>query len=204
MKPRAIRSTCVSSVPDPSLPLIAAIGLDADRRERASRLLSERFHDPGRPLWSKAELGFVALELEDMRGSASEEYAGIIVQALTGDHPENLMTSWRNHLVDAATRLDPNVAARLLTAAMEPEAYAYDLFKLARALATVAERLKPAEAERICGEAAHTLVAALEREKDPNAHTWFAMAMWGLSARVGTSGGRPDANDSLAPSARRV
>ena len=88
MRPRAIRLGVRQLRARSEPALIAAVGLDADRRERASRLLSERLRDPGRPLWSKAEVGFVALELEDQAGPASEEYAGIIVQALRGDHPE--------------------------------------------------------------------------------------------------------------------
>ena len=55
---------------------------------------------------------------------------------------------------------------------------------LAWALASVSERLEPAEAARICGQAAHTLVAALEREKDPNEHRWLAMALQSLASRM--------------------
>src|SRR5207253_1669578 len=101
--------------------LIAAVGLDTGRRERASKRLSERLRDPGRPLWSKAEVGFVALEFEDRAGPVAEEYAGIIVQALTGDHPENLRTSWRAHLIEGSARLDPSIAAHLLAATLERE-----------------------------------------------------------------------------------
>src|SRR5207302_11341532 len=92
--------------------LIAAVGLDTGKRERASGLLSERLRDQGRPLWSKAEVGFVALELEDSAGPVAEEYAGIIVQALKADHPENLGASWRNHLIGGSARLDPSIASR--------------------------------------------------------------------------------------------
>ncbi len=163
--------------------LIAAVGLDTDRRERASSILSERLHEQGRPLWSKAEVGFVALELEDTPGPASEEYAGIILQALGGDHPENLMTSWRHHLVDAATRLDPSIAARLLVAAMEPKTQAYDRFKLAVALATVANRLEPAEAARICGQAVQILLNALALDKGTG-RDFSVGALRELSARL--------------------
>ncbi len=111
MRPRAIRLALGQLRARSEPALIAAVGLDTGGRERASRLLRERLRDEGRPLWSQAEVGFVALELEDKAGPASEECAGIIVQALTVDHAENLRTSWRNHLIEGSARLDPSVSA---------------------------------------------------------------------------------------------
>ena len=71
--------------------LIAAIGLDTGRRERASRLLGEQTPRPTElSPQDKAEVGFVALELDDQAAPASEEYARVIVQAMAADHVENL------------------------------------------------------------------------------------------------------------------
>ena len=169
MRPRAIRSRVRQLRARSEPALIAAVGLDTGARERASRLLSERFHDQGRPLWSKAEVGFVALELEDPDGPASEEYAESIVQALRGNDPENLWTSWRNHLIEGSTRLDPSIAARLLAAAMERETDAGGLLRVASALATVASRLEQAEAIRNCRKPALILANALAVEADVDA-----------------------------------
>ena len=137
--------------------LIAAVGLDAGARDCASRLLTERLGDSVYPLRSKAEMAFVAMELEDRVGPASEECAGIIVQALAEDLPEDSRMSWRNHLIDASARLEPVTAAGLVVAAMEREKEATACSQLALALANVAPRLDPAEAARFCGRAARIL-----------------------------------------------
>ena len=164
----------------------------ADRRGRA-RLRSTRARiqaaeraapRPGTSALEQGRSGFRRAGARGYAGPSSEEYAGIIVEALRGDHPESRMTFWRNHLVDAATRLDPNVAARLLAAAMEPQSHPYERSNLAWTLASVAERLEPLEAARICGQAARTLVVALEREKDLNKDQALSETLWRLSARL--------------------
>jgi serine/threonine protein kinase len=146
--------------------LVAAVGLDVGRRERTVRLLGERLSDPGRPLWSKAEVALVALELQEQAGTASDHHAEAIVQALTADHPENLMNSWRNHLIEGSARFDPSIAARLLAAVIERETDADGRTQMASALATVARRLTQTEAARICGPAAKILAKALAVDTD--------------------------------------
>jgi hypothetical protein len=185
--PIAVRQLRARSEPT----LIAAVGLDTGRRERASRLLSERLRDQARPLWSKAEVGIVALELEDRAGPVAEESAGIIVQALKDDHPENLRTSWRNHLIEGSARLDPSIVAHLLVATLERETDADVRSKVARALATVASRLERAEAARICGPAAQTLASALDMKvsEPPSPESGMMGGMTGMMMMRGMMGG---------------
>ncbi len=161
--------------------LVAAVGLDTSRRASASRLLSERLRDQDRPLWSKAELALLALELEDQPGAAPDDYAGIVVQALGADRPENLRTAWRNHLIDGSTRLEPRIAARLLAATMDRETSAEGRYQMASALTTVANGLERPEAELICGGAAQCLANALAQEENSGRHP-LATALAELSA----------------------
>jgi tRNA A-37 threonylcarbamoyl transferase component Bud32 len=152
--------------------LVAAVGLDTERRDRAARLLSERLRDPGRPLWSRATVGVVALELKDQPEPALEQHAGIIIQALARDQPEDIVTPWRNHLVEASNRLEPGIAARLLIAMLERETNVDDRYRVASAVTTVASRLEPAEAARLCGKPANILARTLAQETDIDAgHT---------------------------------
>ena len=108
------------------------------------------------------------MELEDRVGPASEECAGIIVQALAEDLPEDSRMSWRNHLIDASARLEPVTAAGLVVAAMEREKEATARSQLALALANVAPRLDPAEAARFCGRAARILAIGPAGEESAN------------------------------------
>ena len=185
-RPRAIRSPCAQLRARSEPALIAAVGLDAGRREWASRLLLERLHDQGRQLQSKAEVGFIALELDDKAGPGPDEYAAVIIQALSSDDPEKPTTSWRNHLVEGSTRLDPRIAALLLATTIEREVDVYNQYQAASALATVASQLEPAEAARICSHPAQVLAIALAaQETDFNTRTYLTNALVEVSVRLG-------------------
>jgi predicted Ser/Thr protein kinase len=178
--------------------LIAALGLDTERRQRASRLLRERLLDQSHPLRSRAEVAFVALELGDEAGPALDEPAQIIVQAMQADRPEPLGTSWRAHLVDASAQLDPNVAAVLLVAAIERDADASGRVRLASALTAVADRLEAPEAARMCGRAARTLAAALAQEKEDDASANLAAALTEVLTRTDPAEAAPMLTTALA------
>lgn len=101
--------------------LIAAIGLDPDRRERASALLQGKVRDPKLQLANRVESAIVELELEDRAGQVTEEASNLIVQSLSGKDPESPRTSWLKHLVDASNRIDHTVANGLLAPLLEKE-----------------------------------------------------------------------------------
>ena len=62
--------------------LIAAVGLDVEKRKRAARLLSERIRDPRFQLREKTNLAFVALESEDLSSTELNEACDILFQDL--------------------------------------------------------------------------------------------------------------------------
>jgi tRNA A-37 threonylcarbamoyl transferase component Bud32 len=163
--------------------LIAAVGLDAEKRKRAARLLSERLGDPGLPLQSKVDLAFVALELEDRASPETEEECGFLIQGLAGDFPDQHQ-AWTRRLIAVSARIDPSLAARTLAEALRRDTNADARTSLALALSEVAGRMDPTEAARICGQAAKTLAEALGRETDANARTSLAKALSEVSGRM--------------------
>ena len=101
--------------------LIAAIGLDPGRRERASALLQGKVRDPKLQLANRVESAIVELELEDRAGPVTEEATNLIVQSFSGKAPEFPENSWLKHLVDVSDRIDHTVANGLLAALLEKE-----------------------------------------------------------------------------------
>ena len=129
--------------------LIAAVGLDAEKRKRVARLLSERLGDPGLQLQSKVDLAFVALEFEDPGTPETEEECGFLIQGLSGNFPDQHMT-WRKRLIAVSARIDPSIAAKTLARALGRETNSDALSSLASALSGVASRMDPTEAGPIC------------------------------------------------------
>jgi len=140
--------------------LIAAVGLDRGRRDRASKLLTEKLRDPKLPLPNKVDLAFVALELEDRPSPATEEYAGIIEQAVAAERSDGRRWAWEQHLLMSSARLDPSISSRLLVNALEHHAKVAEHHPtLAESVTSVAARMEPADA-------AHVLFTALARETE--------------------------------------
>ena len=125
--------------------LIAAIGLDTEKRRQAARLLSERLGYPGLQLQSKVDLAFVALEVEDPGTPETEEECGLLIQGLAGDFPDHHVT-WRTRLIAVSAQIDPSIAARTLAEALGRETDANARSFLASALSTVSGRMDPTEA----------------------------------------------------------
>ncbi|MFI5457041.1 MAG: serine/threonine-protein kinase [Isosphaerales bacterium] len=157
--------------------LIAAVGLDLGRRDRASKLLTEKLGDSKLPLPNKVESAFIALELEDRPGLATKECAGIIVQALAADGSNDLRSAWEQHLAKSSARLDPSISSRVLVTALEHETDAVVRSALAESLTSVSARMEPAEA-------AQGLSAALARETDANARNTLATGLASTAKRL--------------------
>ena len=181
--------------------LIAAVGLDAEKRKPAARLLAERLGDAELQLQSKVDLAFVALEFADRASPETEEELGLI-NRLSGDilDPERLIA--------VSARIDPGIAAKMLAEALGgvPDAGARSSSRksrrmrsggmmgggmmgggmmmnppasllLASALTGVAGRMDPTEAACICGQAAKALAEALGRETDVQARSSLVSAL---------------------------
>ena len=92
--------------------LIAAVGLDLMRRDRAAKLLADRFLDAdlGTPA-HRADAALIALELEDQAGVATRDCAATVIEAVGASQPESERIDWKYHLKHAAGRLEPNTLA---------------------------------------------------------------------------------------------
>ena len=74
--------------------LIAAVGLDESKRDRAVELLEQRLHDPERSPIEKGDVAFIALELADRPGSLTEACARSIIEALASNPPDAIRRRW--------------------------------------------------------------------------------------------------------------
>ncbi len=171
--PMAVRQLLARAEPA----LIAAVGLDSMRRDRAAKLLADRFLDPklGTPA-HRADVALIALELEDQAGAATRDCTATVIEAAAASQPGSGASDWQFHMTHNVARLEPNTLAQMLAQikVRNPIHVTRGLFiHVTRGLLegdglfgplveTVAERLDPAEAERIV----QMLSAALVREKD--------------------------------------
>ena len=112
--PIAVRQLRARSEPA----LIAALGLDLDRRDRALRLLAERLCDPTLPLSLKAEIAFLALEIEDQPGPITEESSAIIAQGSLENFPGTSGQPQKRTSGNAFVELSPRAAAQAVAAAL--------------------------------------------------------------------------------------
>ena len=145
--------------------LIAAIGLDPDRRARTSRRLVERLSQSKLPLTSRAEIAFLLLDIGEGSGSATEDASEIILTARAGDLPPDLRAAWMGHIAwddgDNILKLsdsrDPSVAVRLLSNAIKQETDRNARYYLRQALGKASTRLGGLQAVR-------ALLAAIESD----------------------------------------
>jgi hypothetical protein len=163
--------------------LIAAVGLDVEKRRQAARLLSERLRDPGHQLQSKVDLAFVALGFEDRASPETQEKCGFLIQGLAGDFPDQ-HEAWRTWLIALSARIDPSIAAKTLADALARETDADARSFLASALSSAAGRMDAAQAARICGQAAKTLADAFGRETTTGAGSNLTSALSSVAGRM--------------------
>ena len=164
--------------------LIALLGLSPDRRMRASKRLSERLVDPALSLTMRAEVAFLVLEIEDRPSAATDEAAAILSRAFAANVPPHVRNAWRQHLEHHTGRFEPLAAAGAVVSAMEWEKNGLALDSLSLSLSSLASRLEPAEATKLCGRAAGLVVSAIEREKDADALGSLSSALSSLASRL--------------------
>ncbi len=158
--------------------MIAAVGLDWGKRQRASQLLAGRIRDTTLPLRSKTDLALIALELEDRPGSEIGECASIIGKALAEDTLSALRTAWVQHTIAASDRLDPDAAVSALATALEHQTDASS-----ESRAQLAEALVEATQKIEAGEAARVLVGTLERESQKFPQQKLVEGLFGYQSR---------------------
>jgi hypothetical protein len=163
--------------------LIAALGLDAEKRRQATRLLTERLGDSGLQPQSKVDLAFVALEVEDRPSPEGERECGFLIQGLPGKFPDQ-HEAWRTRLITISARIDPSLAARTLADAFGHETNENGRLSLASALSAVAARIQSADAASICAQAAKTLADAVGRETNTSSRPALASALSTVAGRM--------------------
>ena len=142
--------------------LIAAIGLDPEKRVHGSRLLAERVFDSTLNLKQKCDIALLALELEDWPGIASEKYSKIIIEALAEEQVEQTRQAWERHVWEFFPRLDQSVAIPLLDAVVvrDPDPPYGQLLKIDSLGDTSSVQGKT---RRFCGQAIRVLDALHHR-----------------------------------------
>jgi tRNA A-37 threonylcarbamoyl transferase component Bud32 len=176
--------------------LIAAVGLNPERRRRAEQLLMNQLQAPGLRQQQQLDLAYLTASLGELEPATIQHLADVFLG-------EVLLkaTRWNRgetaKFTTVAKALRPPDGARLLEQALEKDPDALAAGQLAIALADVAARLEPAEGAQVLAralgrmnpnarseltqglvdvaarlelaEAAHVLGGALEKETD-----WFA------------------------------
>ena len=133
--------------------LIAAIGLDPVRRERASAFLRDRVQDPKRELANRVEAAFIQLELEDQPGPATQSRHELDRPVVSEKPLASFRASWLRHLIDAPGRIDHTVANGLLAALLEKETDWNARAEIASTLVTSSARMDPTARVRLLGTA---------------------------------------------------
>jgi serine/threonine protein kinase len=148
--------------------LIAAVGLDPDKRRRTAQLLGKRFQAKGLNLRHQFDLVSTAVILGDMEPANAAKAADILLEVLA--HPDVLAMPDRTlvyrdevveMLVNVAGRLRAGEsdqvlrhAARVLVQEVEKEPIgSWDGRRLVRCLAAVAAKVEPSEAVTLFTEA---------------------------------------------------
>jgi len=133
--------------------LIAAVGLDPEKREHALALLTKRLSETGLPPAQKAEIALMALVLADRPGPVTETCAEAFAVAIKAGSPPPMLAAWKNHLSRDIELLEPDTMARLILMVLRREKTAAEFGNLTLTLAQLASRLEPARAASVCEEA---------------------------------------------------
>ncbi len=163
--------------------LIAALGLNDRKRSQAVRNLSEGIANGGAQLSIRVDMAFLAIELAMEPGIDLEEAWAVLANALAQDVPEHGEV-WRTRLLALAERIDPNVAVRVLAAALGRPRDAQNVGSLASKLFQLTRWIESREAARIGSQFAGILAVVLERERDPDSLSGLASEISRLSARL--------------------
>jgi predicted Ser/Thr protein kinase len=145
--------------------LIAAVGLDSEKRLRVERLLTEQLQAPDLARQHQIDLIITTVAVGNLEPTNGRRLADLLLRLLArGDRAESAQLIYG--LKEAAKQLQPAEAVRMLTQALEMKTEASDRKSLAEGLAAVAGKLDAVEAARALGPAARVLTQALEEEQD--------------------------------------
>jgi hypothetical protein len=184
--------------------LIAAVGLDSEKRRRAEQILLGALEASEMGAQQDA-LAYVAASLGELEPPTSQrlveilkgkrwdlvtnllqpaEAAQVLAQALENTRDPNALVHLANGLVGLAAQLEPAVAARTARAleqVLEKAPNGYVRSQLAEGLLAMAARLGHAEAARTV----QVLGQALEEEKDVDTRRRLAIGLANAAGRLG-------------------
>src|SRR5262249_4472683 len=142
--------------------LIAAVGLDLDKRRQVEQVLAERLRAPDLPPIHQLGLIVAAATLGNLEAfddlpipNRLLPMGEIKVKEVDQDRVAQQLVKW-------AARLKPAEAGAVLTKALEKETEVQSRQTLAAGLVAVVERLEPREGSQVIAQ-------ALEKETDGNA-----------------------------------
>jgi hypothetical protein len=109
--------------------LIAALGLDPNKRDRAAGVLHAALKgSDSRSLVHRADLALAALELDDLPGSDSRVCFETLIEALSARGNGSRQSDWRIHVFAGATRIEPNALLKVITSDLVSSPEEYDTF----------------------------------------------------------------------------
>jgi hypothetical protein len=165
--------------------LIAAVGLDPDKRQRAYQLLVERLQEPTTSASHKFDLAIVASELGELEPSVAGQISEILLQWQEVEKTETARSrSIASHLIRAVQWLEPREAARGLNLALAGEVNPDSSRALVRALAVQAGRMQPGDAARVCSDTTEILLRALQSKRPASYRRELAECLAELHGRL--------------------
>jgi hypothetical protein len=143
------RQLCARSEPA----LIAAVGLDQNKRQQALDLLMKRLAEPGMRPAHKADVALTVLELTDRPGPETQACEEALAGAINAVPPAHLLAAWKQHLSRNVELMEPEATTRLILLVLPSETDAANRGDLAVALVKAASRLDTAKAAALRKEA---------------------------------------------------
>jgi serine/threonine protein kinase len=162
-----LRTAQLGSQAEPAL--IAAVGLDPDLRAQAERLLADRLRDQGTSLRHQADIALLGLELAVVDPELITRFTDVFRRAVASETESVVVEGWLRSLAFYSDHVPPTACAGMVLAAFGPERRrGFDRAYLAECLATVAPRLPPVEAKRLCASVARGLADGLPQDAEPH------------------------------------
>jgi serine/threonine protein kinase len=181
--PMSTRQLCARSEPA----MIAAVGLNEEKRRQAIDLLMGRLAETGMSLTQKADITLALLELDDRSAADSRACEQIWADAMESSVPEQLLSTWNRDLIQSVDRMRPEMAARLLLVALERHPTSGMHFSegyLGEALQMVSGRLAPPDAVAVRNQAVRILAGTIALKRYDSMRGYLAGEFAAAAART--------------------
>jgi tRNA A-37 threonylcarbamoyl transferase component Bud32 len=169
--------------------LIAALGLDGEKRRRVEQLLALKLRSPGVPASYQLDLIEVAMTLGGLEAPEKLQISERLLQMIGGTDPDVDQARVAERLFEYARRLTPVEAAGVLHRALEKETDSNRRVARAEQLGAVAGRLEPGKAARVARQVVAVLSEALQKAPD-------YQDRWALAEKLGVVTGHLEAKEA--------